>query len=164
MAASGAGDRAVALSLQLRQVHQQLRRRVHEIRAGLGRGGLSEDVLSSHCLAFCAALDSHHRGEDDGMFAELLRERPDLAATVSKLVEDHGMIASILSRVRELADGTAAPGGPAGEAIRRELDGLAAILESHFNYEERALSEALDEGLADTGWSTMVFGLRNATS
>ncbi|GGX79306.1 hypothetical protein GCM10010510_25320 [Streptomyces anandii JCM 4720] len=80
------------------------------------------------------------------MFSQLLRERPDLAATVANLVEDHGMIASILSRVRELADGAAQSRAPALEAIRRELDGLAAIMESHFGYEERTISQALDDG------------------
>ncbi len=94
------------------------------------------------------------------MFAELLRERPDLAGTVSKLIEDHEMIASILSRVAELADDAARPQGPALEAIGRELDGLAAIMESHFNYEERALGGALDGGIRDTGWSDMVFRFR----
>lgn len=94
------------------------------------------------------------------MFAELVRDRPDLAATVAKLTEDHELIAGILSRVRELADKAAAPGeggGEGAEAIGRELDGLAAIMESHFRYEERTISRALDDGLTDTGWSQTVF-------
>jgi hemerythrin-like domain-containing protein len=114
----------------------------------------------THCRAFCAALTSHHRGEDAGMFAELLRERPDLAGTVSKLVEDHEMIASILSRIAELAEYAARSHGPAREAIGRELDGLAAILESHFAYEQRAIGEALDGGVRDTAWSDKVFRFR----
>jgi hypothetical protein len=129
-------DRVVALSLELARAHDELRRRIRQLRANLGHGA-DEDVLRTHCLAFCAALTSHHRGEDTGMFADLLRERPDLAGTVSKLVEDHGMVASILSRVAELADGASRSQRPAPEAIGRELDGLAAILESHFAYEER---------------------------
>jgi Hemerythrin HHE cation binding domain len=155
--ASREGDRVVALSLQLARAHGELRRQVGEIRACLGRRRLSDDVLVTHCLAFCAALASHHQGEDEGMFAQLLRERPDLAATVAKLVEDHGMIASILSRVRELADRAVDSRGPALAAIGRELDGLAAIMESHFSYEERAISDAIDDTVADTGWSERVF-------
>lgn len=91
------------------------------------------------------------------MFSELLRERPDLAATVAKLVEDHELIASILSRVSELADRAAESRGSALESIGGELDGLAAIMESHFSYEERTISKALDDGIPDTGWSGMVF-------
>jgi hypothetical protein len=40
--------------------------------------------------------------------------------------------------------------------LRRELDGLAAIVEPHFGYEERAISAALDHGVPDTGWSRPV--------
>jgi hypothetical protein len=153
-------DRVVALSLQLVQAHQELRRQVNRLKTGLGQRQPT-NVLVAHCVAFCAALTSHHQGEDSGMFADLLRERPDLAATVFKLVEDHEMIASILSRVAELTGHAAGSDGPVSEAIRGELDGLAAIMESHFAYEERAIGEALDGGVPDTGWSDMVFRFRD---
>lgn len=161
--ASPAGDRAVALSTQLAQAHQELRRRVHEIRSGITRREVGHDALVTHCLAFCAALTSHHQGEDDGLFAAMLRDRPDLAPTVAKLVEDHGMITSILSRVAELAEAVGSREGTP-EAIGRELDGLTAIMESHFAYEERVLGEALDQGVADTGWTDMVFRFRDHVS
>ncbi|GAA0735725.1 hemerythrin domain-containing protein [Dactylosporangium roseum] len=157
-------DRAVALSRQLTQAHRALRRQITQLRTNLGRDRPDDAVLVTHCLAFCAALTSHHEGEDAGMFAELLRQRPDLAKTVSNLVEDHGMIAAILSRVAELADTAAGSGGAVPAAIGRELDGLSAIMESHFNYEERAISAALDDGVPDTGWSGMVFGVRDDAS
>ncbi|MGW5061216.1 hemerythrin domain-containing protein [Streptomyces sp. NPDC004096] len=150
-------DRMAAWSLQLAQAHQELRHRINEIRTGLGQRRLSDDALLTHCLAFCAALTTHHHGEDDGMFSQLLLARPDLAATVANLAEDHGMIAAILAQVSELADRAAGSGGDALEAIGGELDGLAAIMESHFGYEERTISEALEEGVADTGWSADVF-------
>ncbi|MEU0054627.1 hemerythrin domain-containing protein [Streptomyces sp. NPDC006309] len=155
--ASRDGDRVAALSLQLSQAHQELRRQINEIRTNLGHRRLSDDALVTHCLAFCDALTSHHQGEDDGMFFQLLRERPDLTATVANLVQDHGMISSILSPVRELADRAAESRGTVLEAIGRELDGLAAIMESHFSYEERTISEALDGGVPDTNWPDMVF-------
>ena len=94
------------------------------------------------------------------MFSELLRERPDLVGIVANLVQDHEMIASILSRVAKLAEHATGSHGPALEAIGRELDGLAAIMESHFAYEERTISEALDSGIPDTGWSNSVFMFR----
>jgi hypothetical protein len=153
-------DRVVALSLQLAQAHQELRHQINQLKAHLRRPR-PDDVLVTHCLAFCAALTSHHRGEDTGMFAELLRERPDLAGTVANLVQDHEMIASILSRVADLAHHAAGSPDRALDAVGRELDGLAAIMESHFNYEERTMSEALDGAIPDTGWSDMVFRFRD---
>ncbi|GAA2879677.1 hypothetical protein Acy02nite_26190 [Actinoplanes cyaneus] len=110
------------------------------------------DDLRAHCLAFCGALTTHHQGEDTGLFAALLRERPDLEPTIDKLVEDHGLITGILHRIAELSTADPAKVGP-------ELDGLAAIMESHFRYEERALAEALDAGVPDDGWSTPVLRL-----
>ncbi|MFD0633305.1 hemerythrin domain-containing protein [Catenulispora yoronensis] len=97
-------DRAAALSVQLAQAHDELRRRLARIRAGLGERRLTDDSLATHCLAFCSALTAHHHSEDAGMFAGLLDARPDLAPTVAKLVEDHGLIAGILARVADLAD------------------------------------------------------------
>ena len=153
-------DRAIALSLLLTQAHQQLRRRLHELKANLGKPHSDDNLLITDCMAFCTALTAHHQGEDRGMFTALLRERPDLAPTVAKLVEDHEMIATILSRVAELA--TYATRSPAREwlAVSREIDGLAAIVESHFAYEERAISTALDDGIPDTGWTEPVFEFR----
>ncbi|MFE4518832.1 hemerythrin domain-containing protein [Kitasatospora sp. NPDC056783] len=157
-------DRTAALSLQLSSAHQDLRRRLAGLRANLGRprpDGDGDDALRAHCLAFCTALTSHHQGEDDGLFARLLRERPDLAPTIAKLVEDHGLITRILTRVRDLADRAAATEPGTGlEAIGRELDGLAAIMDSHFGYEERALRAALDAGVHDDGWSAPVLRFR----
>ncbi|MDH6705893.1 hypothetical protein P3T27_002615 [Kitasatospora sp. MAA19] len=155
--ASPDGDRVVALSLQLSQAHQELRRRIGAVRAGIGQRRLDDDTLRTHCLAFCAALTAHHQGEDEGVFAHLVRERPELAGTVAKLVEDHEMIAAILARVRELADHAAESPGEGLEAIGRELDGLTAIMESHFAYEERTISKALDSAVPDSGWSDQVF-------
>lgn len=149
-------DRVVALSLQLAQAHQQLRRQIELIRAGLE--GSPPGGLSTRCLAFCAALASHHQGEDGGLFHELLRQRPELSGTVAKLVEDHVMIASILERVADLAGQAAGSGGSLPVSVRGELDGLTAIMESHFAYEERAIGAALDDGISDSGWSELVFG------
>ncbi|GAB7188742.1 hypothetical protein ATKI12_8573 [Kitasatospora sp. Ki12] len=157
--ASPVNGRTAALSLQLSRAHQDLRRRLTDVRTNLGRRP-DDGTLLTHCLAFCTALTNHHQGEDDGLFAQLLRERPDLAPTVAKLVEDHGFIAAILTRVRDLAEQAAAAPGTDLEAVGRELDGLAAIMDSHFGYEERAISAALDAGVPDDGWSEPVLRFR----
>lgn len=151
-------DRAVAWSRQLAQAHNDLRERLRELRSGLG-GAPAGGGLQEHCLAFCSALAAHHQAEDTGMFTELLRARPGLTGAVRKLTEDHRMIAGILTSVEELATEAASATPGRQQAIGRELGGLAAIMESHFGYEERALSSALDGGVQDTGWTTAVFGL-----
>jgi hypothetical protein len=149
----------VAWSRRLAQAHTHLRERLQDLRSGLGSASAGGG-LQAHCLAFCSALAAHHEGEDSGMFAELLRARPDLADPVRKLAEDHRMIAGILTSVEELAAEAAGATPERQQAIGRELGGLAAIMESHFGYEERALGSALDGGVQDTGWTTAVFGLK----
>lgn len=162
-------DRTTAWSRQLAEAHATLRERLRRLRSNPGGGpggggpgggrdgdGADGDLLA-HCLGFCAALTAHHEGEDGGLFAELLRVRPDLEATVDALEEDHWLIARILGTVQDLA--RESQGGVTPERERRiqgELDGLAAIMESHFRYEERAIGAALDDGVADTGWSRPV--------
>jgi hypothetical protein len=150
-------QRAAAFSSQLLQAHQHLRKQLIKIRGELGRIGHAETELSVHCLAFCSALTTHHMGEDDGMFTELLDARPDLAPAIRNLVDDHAAIAAILLQVRALATQATTTPAESLPRLRRELDGLAAIAESHFRYEERAISAALDNDVPDTGWSQPVF-------
>jgi catechol 2,3-dioxygenase-like lactoylglutathione lyase family enzyme len=142
-------QRAVAFSRQLRQAHQHLRDQLRRIRAELGRKQHVETELHAHCLAFCSALTAHHVGEDDGMFKELLDAQPDLAPKIQNLIDDHATIAAILLQVRALALQAETTPAESLPRLRRELDGLAAIAESHFGYEERTISAALAEQVPD---------------
>ncbi|NUR85974.1 MAG: hemerythrin domain-containing protein [Nonomuraea sp.] len=118
-------DRITAFGTQLVQAHDWLREELARLRAG--EAG-SRD-LRSHCLAFCDALTRHHTGEDETGFPALARQFPELRPVLDQLTRDHEMITEILQRVAD---------DPA------ELDGLAAIMESHFVYEERKIVEALN--------------------
>jgi len=155
--ATNDSQRAVAFSRQLRQAHQHLRDQLSRIRGELGQSAHAEAGLQAHCLAFCSLLTTHHAGED-GMFRELLDARPDLATTIQNLIDDHAAIAAILLQVQALATQAKTIPAQSLPGLRRELDGLAAIAESHFGYEERAISAALDNDVTDTGWSRPVFG------
>lgn len=155
--ATNDAQRAEVFSLQIRRAHQQLRDELARIREALGGDEHVITGLQVHCLAFCSALATHHRGEGDGMFTQLLDARPDLAPAIGNLIDDHAAIAEILHQIRALGlQGKAIPPESLPE-LRREFDGLAAIVESHFGYEERAISAALDHGVPDTGWSRPEF-------
>jgi hypothetical protein len=93
--------------------------------------------LAVHCPAFCAALTRHHTGEDAGAFPALAARFPELRPLLAKTAEDHVLISGIVARIEEIA----ASGDP---ALAAELHGLAAIVESHFAFEERRIREALD--------------------
>jgi hypothetical protein len=76
---------------------------------------------------------------------------------IDKLTEDHALVAGILRQVRELLTPGRASSGP--DALVRELDGLIAIPESHFSYEERRIATALD-ALGPAAWTAEVFTTR----
>jgi hypothetical protein len=138
-------DRVAGLSEQLIDVHRTLRERLaalrQEIADGAARPGFRED-LPWHCLSFCGAVHAHHTSEDDQAFPALRDAAPELAPVIDKLIEDHHLVAAILRQVRELLAQDRPPPAPA--ALLRELDGLTAILESHFSFEERRIAKALD--------------------
>ena len=65
-----------------------------------------------------------------------------VSPVIGKLIEYHQLVAAILRQVRELLGPDRPPSPPA--ALLRELDGLTAILESHFSFEERRIAQALN--------------------
>ncbi len=114
-------ERVAGARAQLVEIHDALREELAELRAGR----LADP--RAHCVAFCAAVTRHHTAEDGGAFVQLRAQFPELAPVIDKLIEDHELIAGLL---RDLA-------------TSRDFDGIGAILESHFGFEERRLGEAL---------------------
>lgn len=156
-----------ALSEQLTHVHQALRERLTSLRqetaAGTGPHAADDAIpadLLSHCLSLCTAIHTHHTGEDDQILPALRAAAPELAPVIDNLIEDHALVAGILRHIHGLLTPGQAPSGPS--ALTRELDGLTAILESHFSYEERRIAQALD-ALEPSAWTADVFTTGQAT-
>jgi hypothetical protein len=138
------GDRPAAPGEELLRIHDGLRADLRALQAAAATG-VPPDArrrLPAHCLAFCAALTRHHTGEDAGAFPALAERFPELAPVIEKMAEDHVWIAGILARVEDLAGELALEG--TSPRLAGELDGLAAIVESHFSFEERRIADALD--------------------
>jgi hypothetical protein len=154
-------ERFTALGNQLINIHHRLLEALDDLRAGAAdyddrpsRGAVDDGVrasrvfadggerpsreLADHCLAFCAAVTRHHTGEDGTVFPELARRFPELREVLAGLERDHQMMAGMLRRVSELAGALDTDGALA------ELDGLAALLRSHFAWEEKRLAAALN--------------------
>ncbi|WP_433634521.1 hemerythrin domain-containing protein [Nocardia sp. CA-120079] len=139
-------SRARALGQELVAIHDWLRTELTRIRADVTAYAAGSELrptqLRAHCTAFCAALTRHHTGEDIAGFPALAGQFPELAQVLAELRTDHQLVAEILRRLTELLDSI---GPDNADTVRRELDGLAAILESHFHWEERRLVQAFDE-------------------
>jgi hemerythrin-like domain-containing protein len=132
-------NRLIAWNRELTAVHQRLRQALRVTRDALGAGqaGPAADLLL-YCHGFCAALSGHHRSEDGALFPELSARHPALRPAIAKLAADHEMIAALLAQFGDALAAAATPG-----ELARHLDGLSAIMESHFRYEERELLGAL---------------------
>lgn len=149
------GTRARALADELREVHRRLREALElaldgaDDGAGDGAddgaadgadvGGPAARDLLLYCWGFCAALDGHHRSEDETLFPLLVGAHPDLTPVVAQLRQDHRMIDHLLGSLRE-----AIRSGADAQERARHLEGVAAIMESHFRYEERRVLPLLD--------------------
>lgn len=162
-------DRIRALGNQLVDVHLWLREQLDQLRADVeaifddpGPDSPSRPSqpsrklpnlrnlgdLRAHCLTFCSALTRHHTGEDAGPFPLLAAQVPELRPVIDELVRDHQLVTDALRRVEDVLEGLGRT--PDGDEARRrhvrgELDTLAALLETHFSYEERRLVSALNE-------------------
>ena len=134
--------RLVAWSQELRQVHHRLREALSVTRASVADGTPGEAAtrdLLLYCHGFCAALDGHHQGEDRTLFPAIAAAHPELRGVLRSLEQDHSMIAHLLGGLRAAVDRAAPP-----EDLDHHLEGIAAIMENHFRYEERQLLTVLE--------------------
>jgi len=147
-------DRLTAWGQQLVEVHDHLRDELDRLLDDLDGSTTLTPDLRTHCTAFCDAVGRHHTGEDRTAFPALADQYPELRDTLDGLARDHRMVADILQRIYRAL--RTAGDDPA--RARTEIDGLAAILESHFRWEERAIVAALDDLRDPTLTRTDLFG------
>lgn len=134
--------RLTAWSWELRRVHDRLRDALAVTRQALAAGepaGPATSDLLLYCHRFCAALSAHHEGEDRDLFPAIAEQHPELRETLHYLQQDHSMLAHLLAGL------SAAVARAASSAeLDQRLEGVAAIMESHFRYEERRLLAVLE--------------------
>jgi len=139
-------SRLIAWADELRRVHTRLRAAVNNACDALeGEPDAAVHDLLLYCRGFCVALDEHHRGEDRALFPAIEAEHPELAPVLRSLEQDHSMIVHLLGALRNAVDRGAGP-----DELERHLDGVGAIMESHFRYEERRLSSVLQSLALDS--------------
>jgi iron-sulfur cluster repair protein YtfE (RIC family) len=132
----------VAWSIEMRRVHARLRAALRATRAELGQAGTARAAtrdLLLFCHGFCTALTQHHEGEDHHLFPAIAAGHPELRETLRQLAQDHELIGSLVLELHAAVDRAAGPG-----ELDRHLGGIAAIMESHFRYEERRLLSVLE--------------------
>jgi hemerythrin-like domain-containing protein len=150
------GNELIAIHLWLREELARLREDIDSYLAGNSE---RPQMLQAHCLTFCSALSRHHIGEDNGAFLVLAEQFPELRPAIRELQHDHYLVAGMLRSLEELLDGLVAGTDPAeAQRVSTELDGLTALLESHFVYEEKKLVAALNSLNAQAGTAEDLLG------
>ena len=133
-------SRLIAWSDELTAAHGKLRNALRVEQEALDGGEIASaraDLLL-YCHGFCVALERHHVGEDTSLFPELIARHPELERTIAALEQDHAMIVTLLAQFER-----AIAASESTDALALHLDGLAAIMESYFRYEERQLLDVL---------------------
>jgi len=149
-------QRLRAWSREMREVHRKLRAALDLARDAIDDEDAADPFDGDpllYCWGFCAALDGHHSSEDRALFPRLRAERPDLAPVLAQLVQDHNMIEHLIGGLRRAMDA-----GAGTEEKARHLDGIAAVMETHFRYEERRLLDVLDAVDLDGAEPAELFG------
>jgi hemerythrin-like domain-containing protein len=151
-------DRLAAFGNQLIEVHIWLREQLADLRDNVDTyfagGALPPRDLRAHCLSFCSALTRHHRGEDGGAFPVIADEFPELSRVITELRTDHNRLDWIMGSLQKLLDNLPTNPDPAtAVTVKAELEGLSAIMETHFTYEEKKLISVLN-GLDVPEWRT----------
>ena len=134
--------RLVAWSRELRRVHERLREALIVTQSALDAGqatDLAARDLLLLCHGFCTALTGHHEGEDRQLFPVIAAAHPELEVTLLHLVRDHSIIAYLVAGMQAAMAEEMPP-----TALRQRLDGIGAIMENHFRYEERMLLTVLE--------------------
>ncbi len=134
--------RARAWGREMREVHLRLREALVLAREAIEDEADVDPLAGTpllYCWGFCTALSSHHAGEDGALFPRLVERHPDLGPVVRQLRQDHSMIEHLIGGLRRALD----DGATTAEKLRH-LDGVEAVVESHFRFEERRLLDLLD--------------------
>ena len=132
--------RLVAWANEMQAVHQRLRDALAVARESAGTDDATPTAdLLVFCRGFCAALSGHHSAEDAVLFPEIERRHPELTDVLAKLRQDHSMIEHLVTALD-----ASTQRGDRSEVIEQHLDGIGAIMESHFRYEERQLLTVLE--------------------
>lgn len=136
------GNQLIAVHIWLREQLDELRDDMDDYLAG---STTRPKELRAHCLTFCETLTRHHTEEDESVFGVIGKQFPELVPALDELRRDHHVVSRALSRVSGLVESLGEVDDPAtATGLRTEIDTLAALIETHFTYEERKIVDALN--------------------
>ncbi len=132
----GEPHRLIAWDRELAAAHQRLRQALRLARDALDAGASSQPGPISRCSATGSAPPSAGTtgAKTTPCSPRLAAHDSALQPALAKLRQDHELIATLLTQFDQAISSDAPPA-----ELSLQLDGVAAIMESHFRYEERQL-------------------------
>jgi hemerythrin-like domain-containing protein len=100
-------------------------------------------TLGSFCAAYCRVLTMHHTLEDQ-TFPGLAHRKPELAPVVTKLSQEHEVIADVLTAIDSTLTAMMSDDSRLDD-VRDHVHLLDRLLTSHLDYEEDQLVAPLGD-------------------
>ena len=121
----------------LQVVHDAFRRDLRLIRDEVAQGRGLGAQLRVNCLMFCGGMRHHHQNEDGELFPYLRGRHRELAPTLDRLHEQHGVLAGLLDDLQETVTAGAVD-------LAATVDRLVTSIEAHLDGEEARLVPVLN--------------------
>jgi alkanesulfonate monooxygenase SsuD/methylene tetrahydromethanopterin reductase-like flavin-dependent oxidoreductase (luciferase family)/hemerythrin-like domain-containing protein len=148
------GRRLVLIHDHLRQELTQIRDALEQVAAGRSDAGALRSMineltmrqnywtLGTFCASYCRLLTTHHTIEDEHMFPMLAAAQESLAPVVTRLEQEHEVIAGVLTEL-DAALVAMIEDPDRLDGVRDQVDLLSDVLLSHLRYEEEELVEPI---------------------
>ena len=147
-------DHAPADTSMMRIVHAALRRDLERARNAV-TGQPSPDArqraaIARHLTWMMCFLEAHHRSEDDGLYPVVRARRPDAAAVLDTMADDHHAVVPAIAQVESAAVAIAAGGDLA--VLVGALDRLSDVLLPHLQREEQEVMPIVTACMTHGEW------------
>ncbi|GHA30195.1 hypothetical protein GCM10007989_27370 [Devosia pacifica] len=149
--------------MHLKMIHNHLRENMHVLRTLLdeaARGEVPPEEVEARtsdltmitnyrrfgalCGRHCQIVEMHHSIEDAAIFPELSTKSQALLRVTQRLIDEHKIVHELLVRLVNALGDLARDSNPETFAAAREVYvALERVLNSHLNYEEDSIGDAL---------------------
>ena len=125
-------DGTASMATALMMSHHAFRRDLSRYQRAVEHGPVTAATMREEWQWYRTALHGHHQAEDTGIFPDLKRKQPALAATIDRLTADHHRIDPLLER----GDAAFADLAEMRSEAVAVLRALSALLAPHLATEE----------------------------
>ena len=141
-------------------VHRALRRDLARATTALGPAPPPAEpqrrAIAAHLAWMLEFLHAHHESEDCGLYRVVRERRPDAAALLDAMDEDHRAVATQVQAVEAAAAEYGASDDPAvRDRLLQAIAALEAVLLPHLDREEAEAMPVVSEAITQAEWQAL---------